>query len=178
MEKQKPDESRPRAYIFGRKFHLGRGEEAMGVMIQEKKLVPIAATDWDSDRVMGTATTFGFHTPPVIPALWRSLTTKQSGCILIRTILRAKDVFNNFRDLWNDFCSWSNHRRFFELEPQPANFSFQDHMYWRGPKAAQYQIGYQDPSPEPKWRMKQIIEVKEYDDVNREFHVASSNLHW
>lgn len=150
----------------------------MGVMIQENEVVRMPTTGWDTDPPLGTATIFGFHTPPIIPALWHSLTSRQPGCCLMRSIRRAKAVFDNFRDLWNDFCLWSSQRQFHELDPEPSTFSEQDHNAWRGPKAAQYQIGYEDPSADPKWRMKQIVEVKDYHDINRVFHVASSNLTW
>lgn len=150
----------------------------MGVMVQENELLRIPTTGWDTDPLLEKATIFGFHIPPIIPALWHSLTTRQPGDCLMRLIRRAWAVFNNFRDLWNDFCLWSSQRQFYELDPQPSTYSEQDHNLWRGLKAAQYQIGYQDPSPDPKWRMKQIVEVKDYDDINRVFHVASSNLTW
>lgn len=178
MDPQKQDHPRPRAHIICRRFRLGPGEEAMGVMIQENEPVRIPTTGWDTDSPLGKATIFGFHIPPIVPALWHSLTTRQPGGCLMRLIRRAWAVFINFRDLWNDFCLWSSQRQFHELDPHPSTYCEEDHSRWRGPKAAQYQIGYQDPSPDPKWRMKQIIEVKDYDEINRVFHVASSNLTW
>lgn len=148
-------------------------------MVQENTLVRIPSTLWETaSHPPGTVTIFGFHMPPVIRALWQSLTTRQAGGFLTRKIRRAQAVLDNFRNLWNEFSMWSSQRQFYELDPRPSSFAEQDHSRWRGPKAAQYQIGHQDPSANPKWRMKQIIEVKDYDDINRVFHVASSNLAW
>jgi len=179
MSLQPSDQPRPRMYILGKRFRLRPRDNAVGVMVQEKEFLPMPHTSWnDSLPTLTSTKIFGFHTPPFIPAVWRSLTTTQPGGFLMRQLRRAQDVFNNFRDLWNDFCLWSSQRQHCELEPSPPVLDFNEHIHWRGLRAAQYQIGYQDPSPDPKWRMKQIIEVKDYSDWNEVFHVYCQNMSW
>lgn len=95
----------------------------------------------------------------------------------MRQLRCAQAAFNNFRDLWNDFCLWSS-QRYCELGPNPTVERFEEQFRWSGLRAAQYQIGYQDQSPDPKWRMKQIIEVKDYNDWNQAFHVYCRNMTW
>lgn len=154
-------------------------DQAVGVMVQKKEFFPMPHIGWNTGRPTATSRTiFGFRMPPVIPALWHSLTTTQPGGFIVCNFRRVKGVFNNFRDLWNDFCLWSSHRQFRELEPRPFAFSERDQKHWRGLKAGQYQIAYQDPSADPKWRMKQIIEVKDYSDLDHAFHVYCANMTW
>lgn len=170
---------RHRIYILGKQFCLGPGDDAVGVMVQGKETMPLPHTNWESTLPPLTSTkVFGFHVPPFVPAIWDSLTKTQPGGFLMRQVHRALDIFNNFRDLWNDFCFWSNHRRHCELEPTPVEFDMDEQMRWRGSRAAQYQLGYQDPSTEPKWRMKQIIEVKDYSNQNEVFHAYCQEMTW
>lgn len=180
MPSQPSNQPRPRIYVLGKRFRLRPQDDAIGVMVQEKEFLPMPNISWDTDlSALSSTTFFGFHTPPFIPALWRSLTTTQPGGFLMRQLRCAKAVFNNFRDLWNDFCSWSSQRQHGELHPRPSGLDLEEHMKWRGLRAAQYQIAYQDPSAEPKWRMKQIIEVKDYSDSpNEVFHVYCRNMTW
>lgn len=179
MPPRPSDQPRPRIYILGQRFRLRPGDDAIGVMVQKKEFLPMPHTGWDTNSSALTSTTvFGFHVPPFIPALWRSVTTTQPGRFPMRQLRCAQAIFNNFRDLWNDFCLWSSQRQHRELEPSPPALNLEEQMRWRGLRAAQYQIGYQDPSPDPKWRMKQIIEVKDYSEWNEVFHVYCRNMTW
>lgn len=179
MPPRPSDQPRPRIYVLGNRFRLRPRDDAIGVMVQEKEFLPMPNTGWDTTLpVLNSRTVFGFHTPPFIPALWRSLTTTQPGGFLMRKLRFAQAIFNNFRDLWNDFCLWSSHRKYFEVDTISSLSEFEEQVRWRGLRAAQYQIGYQDPSPEPRWRMKQIIEVKDYSDLDEVFHVYCRNMTW
>lgn len=180
MPPRASDQPRPRLYILGQRFRLRPSDDAIGVMVQEKEFLPMPNTTWEIDLpALSSTTIFGFHIPPSVPSLWQSLTMTRPGGFLTRQLHCAQAVLNNFRDLWNDFCLWSSQRQHSELGPsQPTLDGLMEQVHWRGLRAAQYQTGYQDPPPDPRWRMKQIIEVKDYSDWNEVFHVYCRNMTW
>lgn len=94
-------------------------------------------TGWDTNiPALNSTTIFGFYILPFIPVLRRSLTTTQPGGFLIHKLYCVQAVFNNFRDLWNDFCLWSSQRQHCELEPIPPVLDLPEYIQWRGVRAA------------------------------------------
>ena len=109
-------------------------------------------------------------------ALWRGVTTRQPGGLIMDKLRRAQAVLGTLCHSW--VANWRVSRNFYGKDLQyPAMFHDQNFV-WRGPRAGQYQIAYQDPSPDPKWRMKQIIEFTDETDVNRIFQISGSNMTW
>lgn len=111
----------------------------------------------------------------MMTALWRNVTTRQPGGFIIDKPRRAQAVLVTLYRSW--VANWTVSRNFYGKDLQyPAIFN--DQFVWRGPRAAQYHIAYQDPSPNLKWRMKQIIEFVDEGDVNRRYQISGSNMTW
>lgn len=168
----------PRTYLLGRRFRLRPGHNTMGVDVIERNCsiaLPENQKDINSREekrmtICGTVT-----------AIWRNLTTKHPGGFIMDKLRRVKAVMITIQQYW-----LSN------LEPidlpRPRSFYGKDLFYismftdqnpiWRNPRAGQWQIAYQDPSPNPRWRMKQIIEFVDEGDVDRTFQISGCNLEW
>lgn len=108
-----------------------------------------------------------------LAALWRSLTTRQPGGFIMDKLRRARAVINILQHLNAQLSPakimLSGTRHFYGKDVQyPAMFRDQDPI-WRGPRAGQYHIAYQDPSPNPRWRMKQIVEFADEETLVENF---------
>jgi len=112
----------------------------------------------------------------------RNLTTRQAGGFIMDNLRRVKAAMNTIYQyrLYTVTAV--------EPIPQPRKFFGKDLLYlamftdedpiWRNPRAGQWQIAYQDPSPNPRWRMKQIIEFVDERDAGRTFQVSGCNMKW
>ncbi|KAI0836030.1 hypothetical protein F5Y06DRAFT_299131 [Hypoxylon sp. FL0890] len=101
----------------------------------------------------------GWLLPPVASSIWAAMFTKQSNNLLFDMAYRAKAVYEHLRTLWNDFCLWSRERQ------NPWGV-------WS------CQIGYEDPSEDPAWRMKSTVEVKSWRNMTTVFHIGRTNAKW
>ncbi|KAI1328820.1 hypothetical protein F5Y16DRAFT_143722 [Xylariaceae sp. FL0255] len=101
----------------------------------------------------------GWQLPPIGSAIGVALFTKQSKNRLLDIIYRAHSVYETLRNLWNDFCLWSKERR------EPGGV-------WS------CQIGYEDPSRNPKWRMKSTIEIRTWENMNTVFNANTMHAKW
>lgn len=117
----------------------------------------------------------GIRIPTILTSIYHVLTTRQSNHPLPLDLLwRVQAALSHLRDLWNDFCLWSDQRRF----PLPRTSGGLDsRQRWNGPRAAQIQIGYERPSS-PGWRIKQIVEVVDYEDLQFNFLVEPTYATW
>lgn len=168
----------PRTYLLGRRFRLRPGHNTMGVDVIERNY-SIALPEDQQDinpkeeqkmSILGT-----------VAAIWRNLTTRQPGGFIMDKFHRVKSAMNTVYQYW-----------LYTLEPfeipSPRKFYGKDVVYistfmdqnpiWRNPRAGQWQIAYQDPSPNPRWRMKQIIEFVDERDIDRTFQISGCNLEW
>lgn len=170
----------PRTYLLGRRFRLRPGHNTMGVDVIERNYSTALPEDQqDIDPKEQQKITIR----STVTAIWRNLTTRHPGGFIKDKVRRVKAAMNNVYQYW-----------LYTLEPielklPPArNFYGKDLMYismftdqnpiWRNPRAGQWQIAYQDPSPNPRWRMKQIIEFVDERDVDRTFQISGCNLEW
>lgn len=116
-------------------------------------------------------------------ALWRGLTTRQPGGFIMEKLHRAQAVIINLKNLclclyFYPTVEMSSCRYFYGKDLlYPTMFKDQD-LEWRNPHAGQYHIAYQDPSPNPRWRMKQIVEFKDDRDIGRRFQISGCNMVW
>ncbi|KAI5922991.1 hypothetical protein F4810DRAFT_711032 [Camillea tinctor] len=101
----------------------------------------------------------GWLLPPIAYSIWAAIITKQSTNILLDIIYRVIALYEQLRDIWNDFCIWSHERQ----NPW-AKYT--------------YQVGYADPSENPKWRMKYTLEVRTWADMNTKFYLNKTNAKW
>ena len=106
----------------------------------------------------------GWLLPPVASSIWIAVFTKQSNYLFIDVVYRAKAVYEHVRTLWNDFCLWSKERQKPQQEPWGE---------WSG------QVGYEDPSENPAWRLKYTLEIKSWERArNTQFHMSATNAKW
>lgn len=76
----------------------------------------------------------------------------------------------------------------FEPAPQRRKLFAKDLLYlemftdqnpiWKTPRAGQWQTVHENPSPNPRWRMKLIIEFVDERDARRTFQVSGCNMKW
>lgn len=165
----------PRTYLLGRRFRLRDNEDTMGVDVIDRQSFSIPETDWEIGSVEVKKVTIG----DVIAALWRRLTTRQPGGFIKDKIRRLRAVIVLLQHLWLSLPTAPEASRYFyEKEMQfLTSLGAQDSM-WRGPRAGQYHIGYEDPSQGRRWRMKQIVEFVDDRDKGRRFLISGSNMAW
>lgn len=102
----------------------------------------------------------GWLLPPLFASIWAAIFTKMSNNPLLDVAYRVGAVYEHVRNLWNDFCLWSEER---SRKPW-GKWSFQ--------------VGYMEPTENPTWRMKYTIEVKRWKNMNAVFHVNGKNANW
>lgn len=169
------DQNQTRTYLLGRRFRLRPGEDTMGVDVIDRDSFHIPeddpATDTNEEQTMTLGNTMA--------ALWHSLTTRQPGGFIMDKLHRAQAVIINLKKLWLWLWFYPKRRRYFygiDLL-YPSMFENRDPV-WRNPRAGQYHIAYQDPSPNPRWRMKQIVEFVDDRDIGRTFQISGCNMVW
>lgn len=142
----------------------------MGVDVIDRQSFPIPETDWEIGSVEEKEATIG----DVIAALWRSLTTRQPGGFIKDKVRRLRAVIILLQHLWLSLPTAPETSRYFY---ENAFLRGQDSM-WRGPRAGQYHIAYEDPSQDQRWRMKQIVEFVDDRDKGRKLLISGSNMAW
>lgn len=179
MDPQGAEQNQPRTYLLGRRFRLRPGEDTMGVDVIDRASLPIPETDWETASNKQQTMTIG----DTMAALWRSLTTRQPGGFIMEKLRRAQAVIINMKNLWLSLYFYPTMEmpacRYFYGRDMlyPTRFEDQD-LVWRNPRAGQYHIAYQDPSPNPRWRMKQIVEFTDDRDIGRRFQISGCNMVW
>ncbi|KAL1848875.1 hypothetical protein Daus18300_013487, partial [Diaporthe australafricana] len=147
----------------------------MGVDVIERGSFPISQSYWETGHSER-------HWKPItigdtVAALWRGLTARQPGGFIMDKLRRAQTMITALGKFWASHSEYlQKSRNFYGKDLQyPTMFEDQDPV-WRNPRAGQYHIAYQDPSPNPRWRLKQIIEFVDDRDVGRKFMVSGSNV--
>lgn len=164
-----------RTYLLGRRFRLRTTEDTMGVDVIDRQSFSIPETDWEIGSIEEMEVTIG----DAIAALWRRLTARQPGGFIKDKIRRVRAVITFLQHLWIYLSTTpGTSRYFYEKELQFLTFLRAQDPAWRGPRAGQYHIAYEDPSQDPRWRMKQIVEFVDDRDKGRRFLISGSNLAW
>lgn len=182
MDPRIAEQTQPRTYLLGRRFRLRPGEDTMGVDVIDRDSLPIPENDQNIDLNKEEKMTMGDR----MAAPWRCLTTRQPGGFVMEKLRRAQAVLIKLLQLWLDWQSdrtWNmlnslNSRSFYGKELRYPTMFFDQNPAWRNPRAGQYHIAYQDPSPNPRWRMKQIVEFVDDRDIGRTFQISGCNMVW
>jgi hypothetical protein len=134
-------------------------------------IIPVELEPWERDAYEAQADPApepeadrpveGWAVPPISSSIWAIITTKQADNPFLDLYLRAKTVYEHARTLWNEFCLWSEERR-----------RHDDWAEWT------CQVGYEDPRPNPAWRIKYVLEVRDWQEVRTSFHYATELAKW
>lgn len=151
----------------------------MGVDVIDRDSLPIPENEQDDDLNKEETMAMGDR----MSALWRCLTTRQPGGFVMEKLRRAQAALINLLHLWlylwSDPADYlSNSRNFYGKDLRYPTMFMDSNPIWRNPRAGQYHIAYQDPSPNPRWRMKQIVEFVDDRDIGRTFQISGCNVVW
>ncbi|KAI0144371.1 hypothetical protein GGR57DRAFT_517991 [Xylariaceae sp. FL1272] len=103
---------------------------------------------------------------PLAQAIWKAAFTKRSHSMFLDIFYRAKAVDKLVRELWTDFCLWSEAYRNAHNQEAWGQWS--------------YQVGYCEPGDNPKWRIKYVLEAQDWSEMDRKwkFLVDTRNAQW
>ncbi|KAI0009308.1 hypothetical protein F4779DRAFT_379221 [Xylariaceae sp. FL0662B] len=137
-----------------RKIYLGAASSIITANRDEWEPLPEMQQEFEA---LGPSTSWLL--PPIANSIWAAVFTRQSNNILLDIPYRVIAVYKHLRTLWNDFCLWCQERR----KPWAV---------WT------CQVGYAEPSENPKWRIKYTLEINRWEDVNTVFQFYSTKAKW